>query len=95
MAHQQEEAELAALETPEVGGCRFHCMCFYASWPLRHLPVISRPSFGQIIPVSEHLSFRAEETEMCACRRLLCPGTPDVAGLAERSPEGTEERRAP
>ncbi len=39
------------------------------------------------------LHFWAEETERSARWRLLRPGT--LAGLADRSPEGTEERRAP
>ncbi len=66
MAHRQEKAELAALETPE-----------------------------GVASISAPLRFWAEETEMCARWRLLCPGTPYVAGLADQSPEGTEERRAP
>ncbi len=39
------------------------------------------------------LNFRAEETERSTRWRPLRPGT--LAGLADQSPEGTEERRAP
>ncbi len=39
------------------------------------------------------LNFWAEETKRSARWRPLRPGT--LAGLADRSPEGTEERRAP
>ncbi len=48
-----------------------------------------------VASISAPLHFQAEETEMCARWRSLRPGTPYVAGLADRSPEGTEERRAP
>ncbi len=37
--------------------------------------------------------FRAERTERCTHGRPLRPGT--LAGLTERSPEGTEERGTP
>ncbi len=40
--------------------------------------------------LSATLRFWAEETERSARRKLLRPGT--LAGLAERSHEGTEER---
>ncbi len=43
--------------------------------------------------LSVSLCFRAEETERSSGRRPLRPGT--LAGLADRSPESTEERRAP
>ncbi len=48
-----------------------------------------------VASISAPLRFRAEETVMCARWRPLRPGTPYVAGLADRSPEGTEERLAP
>ncbi len=48
-----------------------------------------------VASISAPLRFRAEETEMCALWRSLRPGTPYMAGLADRSPEGTGARRAP
>ncbi len=48
-----------------------------------------------VASISVPLRFRAEETKMCACWRSLRPGALYVAGLADRSPEGTEEERAP
>ncbi len=45
-----------------------------------------------VASISAPLRFQVEETEMCARWRSLCPGTPYVAGLTDRSPE---ERRAP
>ncbi len=42
--------------------------------------------------LSAPLRFRAEETERCTSWRPLRPGP--LAGLADRSPEGTEDRRA-
>ncbi len=46
-----------------------------------------------VASLSAPLRFRAEETERSARWRPLRPGT--LAGLADWSPEGTEERRAP
>ncbi len=46
-----------------------------------------------VVSLPAPLHFWAEETERSARWRLLHPGT--LAGLADRSPEGTEERRAP
>ncbi len=43
--------------------------------------------------LSAPLRLRAERTERSTCGRPLHPGT--LAGLAERSPEGAEERRTP
>ncbi len=43
--------------------------------------------------LSAWLRFRAERTERGTRGRPLRPGT--LAGLAERSPEGAEERRTP
>ncbi len=45
------------------------------------------------VSLSAPLRFWAEETERSARWRPLRPGT--LAGLADRSPEGTEKRRAP
>ncbi len=46
-----------------------------------------------VASLSVPLRFQAGETERSARWRPLLPGT--LAGLADRSPEGTEERRAP
>ncbi len=46
-----------------------------------------------VASLSVPLRFRAGETERSARWRPPRPGT--LAGLADRSPEGTEERRAP
>ncbi len=46
-----------------------------------------------VASLSALLRFRAEETERSALWRPLRPGT--LAVLADRSPEGTEERWAP
>ncbi len=43
--------------------------------------------------LSAPLRFRVERTDRCTRVRPLHPGT--LAGLAERSPEGAEERRTP
>ncbi len=78
-------------------------------WPLVHLERLARcpeaedrqetadlaaletPEWVASLPAP--LLFRAEETERSARWRPPRPGT--LAGLADRSPEGTEERRAP
>ncbi len=46
-----------------------------------------------VAKLSAPLQFRAERTERSTRGRPLHPGT--LAGLAERSPEGAEERRIP
>ncbi len=46
-----------------------------------------------VASLSAPLRFQVEETERSARWRPLRPGT--LAGLADRSPEGTEKRRAP
>ncbi len=50
-----------------VGGA----VCFYASWPLRHPPVMSRPSFGQITLVSER--GHAEGVPLASSEHRLVP----------------------
>ncbi len=45
-----------------------------------------------VVSRSAPLHFRAEETGGSTRWRPLCPGT--LAGLEDRSPEGTKERRA-
>ncbi len=47
-----------------------------------------------VASLSGPLRFRAE-AERGTRWRSLCPEAPRVAGVTERSPEGTEERRAP
>ncbi len=47
------------------------------------------------VSLSVSLCFWMEEAERRARCRLLPPEAPSVVGLAEQSPEGTEERRAP
>ncbi len=49
----------------------------------------------EVASLSVPLRFQADETERSARWRLLHPEAPPVSGLADRSPEGTEERRAP
>ncbi len=73
-------------------------------WPLVYLGLLARCSEVEnwqgtaaletpegVASLSAPLHFQAEETERSARWRLQRPGT--LAGLAERSPEGTEERR--
>ncbi len=55
------------------------------------LAALETPEGVAILPSPLH--FWAEETERSARWRPLCPRT--LAGLADWSPEGTEERRAP
>ncbi len=50
--------------------------------------------FLEVASLSGPLRFRAE-AERRTRWRSLCPEAPRVAGVTERSPEGTEERRAP
>ncbi len=54
---------------------RFHRTCFYASWPLRHPPVTSRPSIGQIT-----LVFRDGHAEGVPI------ASPDAARVPEEEP---------
>ncbi len=51
-------------------------------------------TFLEVVSLSGLLRFRAE-AERNTRWRPLCPEAPRVAGVTERSPEGTEERRAP
>ncbi len=68
-------------------------------WPLVYLELLARcPEVEDLetpkgaASLSAPLRFRAEETERYTSWRPLHPGT--LAGLADRSPEGTEDRRA-
>ncbi len=78
-------------------------------WPLVYLELLSqcpeaedqqetaklaaRETPKWVARLSAPLRYRAEETETCTRWRPLRPEAPLVAGLAERSPEGTEGRR--
>ncbi len=78
-------------------------------WPLVHLERLARCPEAEdrqetadlaaletpegVASLPAPLLFQAEETERSARWRPPRPGT--LAGLADRSPEGTEERRAP